>query len=314
MDIDSRYKGIPRFVYGAAFKGDETAVLVEQAILQGFVGIDTAGFTGSYKEKLTVEGIRAAMRAQGLKRPQIHIATKFTPYTTSRIPTKYFPYDPTAPIETQVHQSVTNSLTLLDNSINLGNAHPPAYVDMLTLHFPYPTIDETLRAWKAMENFVLTTHQATALGVSNIFIDKLRILYAEARVKPVLVQNCFFDTDGESAPGTPPTWDREVRAFCREMGIVYQPYATLKRASTGLLRSEAVMGFAGLLGVEVEVALYLFVLGLGEVSILDGTRRRERMTADLEGTRMFDEWVGVEGNKAVWEGYMDEFRKLVGDA
>lgn len=57
----SRFDVIPRFVYGTAFKGDQNGELVEKALIQGFVGIDTASNTRNYVEKLTGEATRKVL-------------------------------------------------------------------------------------------------------------------------------------------------------------------------------------------------------------------------------------------------------------
>lgn len=72
-NVRPRYDGIPLFVYGTAFKGDQNALLVEKALRQGFVGIDTASSTKAYDEKLTGEGIRKVLFEGTLKREEIYV-------------------------------------------------------------------------------------------------------------------------------------------------------------------------------------------------------------------------------------------------
>ena len=70
---EARFQGIPRFVYGTAFKGDQSTVLVEKALQQGFVGVDTASHTRAYQEKLVGDGIRNLLLERKIKREQIYV-------------------------------------------------------------------------------------------------------------------------------------------------------------------------------------------------------------------------------------------------
>lgn len=87
----------------------------------------------------------------------------------------------------------------------------------------------------------------------------------------------------------------------------------------GLMQSEVVNGLAREIekvGVNAEdadvVALYALVVGLEGVSVLDGTTNVGRMKADLEALAKVGVW--AEGDrKEVWKGYLDGFRKLIGE-
>ena len=68
-----RFFGIPRFVYGTAFKGDRSTPLVEQAVRKGYVGIDTASVTKNYQEKLVADGVRNVLAEQELKREDLYV-------------------------------------------------------------------------------------------------------------------------------------------------------------------------------------------------------------------------------------------------
>lgn len=70
---NQRFQGVPRFVYGTAFKGEQSAVLVEQAIRQGFVGIDTAAVSSTYQERLVGDGVRAVLADRKLKREHLYV-------------------------------------------------------------------------------------------------------------------------------------------------------------------------------------------------------------------------------------------------
>jgi hypothetical protein len=68
---------------------------------------------------------------------------------------------------------------------------------------------------------------------------------------------------------------------------------------------------AGIAG-EKAVALYSLVLGLEGTSVLNGTTNAERMAGDLAGLRT----VGtlIEGDwKEKWEGWLEEFKDIIGE-
>lgn len=125
-------------------------------------------------------------------------------------------------------------------------------------------------AWKVFETYVPGTIRH--LGVSNISLPVLRQIYEEADVKPVIVQNRFFKGTG---------YDVDVRAFAREHGILYQTFGVLKN-NQHLLASDLVASMAEKLSLEKELALYVLVLGLGDLQILDGTTNLDRMKNDLK--------------------------------
>ena len=68
-----RFLGVPRLVYGTAFKGDQNDSLVEKALRLGFVGIDTASNTKNYQEKLVGDGLRRVIKEGVVRRDQIYV-------------------------------------------------------------------------------------------------------------------------------------------------------------------------------------------------------------------------------------------------
>ena len=225
---------------------------------------------------------------------------------------QYFPYDTTADVETQVHQSIASSLKNLDTSTVDNASLTSPYIDNLTMHAPCPTIEETLRVWRVFESYV--PHQISTLGISNIELPALRMLYEKARVKPALVQNRFTqDTEYTPyAPTSPVAYDLDVRQFCEENGIVYQPWGAIW-GTPKLLESEVVAMVGKEIGVRKEIALYFCVMSLGQISMLCGTKQDERMKTALEGLKKFDDWYDVEGNPQKWKNLMKEVRLVMGE-
>lgn len=187
----------------------------------------------------------------------------------------------------------------------------PSYLDNLTLHEPYPTIEDTITVWKAFEKYV--PHQIATLGISDTHLPTLQILYEKAIIKPVVVQNRFTQDIDQNLPAFTPmaAYDTPVRQFCQKHGIVYQPWGTLWGTPI-LLESKLIEKLGGEVGVTKEMALYLAVLGLGKVSMLNGTTNEDRMKDAHNGLRKFKEWRACDGNETKWVDFMKDFHKLIG--
>lgn len=196
---------MPGIIYGTAWKKEHTAEWVVQAVQAGFRGIDTAAQPKHYDETLVGEGLQRLSR-QGIAREALYLQTKYTPYS-SQDP-QQLPYDKHAPLAQQVAQSFVQSQK---------NLHTD-YVDGLILHSPLASHTQTMEAWGAME----AIHQAGGarqLGISNCYdFGVMQALYAEARVKPALVQNRFYPETG---------YEVELRQWCAEHGVIFQSFWSL---------------------------------------------------------------------------------------
>src|SRR3954466_11427044 len=93
--------GVPRFLYGTAWKEAETQRLTELALRQGFRGIDTANQRRHYHEAAVGLGVAAAIQSGLVTRADLFLQTKFT---FQRGQDQRLPYDPRAPIAAQVEQ------------------------------------------------------------------------------------------------------------------------------------------------------------------------------------------------------------------
>lgn len=144
------------------------------------------------------------------------------------------------------------------------------YVDILFLHSPFQTGVANLRAWKAFESYV--PHQIRHLGVSNASTQFIRGLYERVSIKPYIVHNRFWARTN---------FDAELRDFTAQKGMIYQAYGML-RSGDDLLRSQVLLDLAERIESEPGLALYVLILGLGHVSILNGTCRQRRMKQDLQ--------------------------------
>src|SRR5215472_3357438 len=105
---------VPRFLYGTAWKEDQTQGLTETALRQGFRGIDTANQRRHYHEAAVGRAIAASVAGGLVARDDLFLQTKFT----FRLGQDHrLPYDPDAPIPTQVEQSFARSLAHLGTEV-----------------------------------------------------------------------------------------------------------------------------------------------------------------------------------------------------
>lgn len=273
---------------------DQTAKLVSQALQCGFGGIDTAAQPKHYQEDLVGAGIRDALENGLVKRDKLYVQTKFT--SMHGQDPQNMPYSATLSIADQVTASVASSLHNLRHSEQA--AEEAAYIDCLVLHSPFPTMTQTEEAWRAMESHVPSS--ARTLGISNAYhLSVLKQLYNSAKIKPSVIQNRFYQDSG---------YDQDIRLFCRDKGILYQSFWTLT-ANPHLLKSGPVEFVANVVGVSKAVALYGLVLGLGNVSVLNGTTNPKRMKEDLDGVEAIRNW--SESNTQAFTGAQTAFEALL---
>jgi diketogulonate reductase-like aldo/keto reductase len=246
---------VPDLLYGTAWKEDATEALVVEALAAGFRGIDTANQRKHYFE----EGVGRALARSGVPRDQLFLQTKFT---FRRGQDDRLPYDPTAPIATQVAQSFERSL------VHLGVAR----LDSLVLHGPTERdgiVADDRAAWGAMEAIAVQGRVAL-LGISNVGAAQLEALVALARIKPAFVQNrCYADRG----------WDRAVRAVCAAHDIVYQGFSLLT-ANRPVLASPAIGAIAARHRRTPAQVILRFAQQVGMLP-LTGTRDPVHMREDL---------------------------------
>jgi diketogulonate reductase-like aldo/keto reductase len=248
---------MPRLIYGTAWKKERTAALVELSLRSGFRGVDTACQPKHYNEAGVGEGLSAAFGA-GLARSEIYLQTKFTPFQ-GQDPDNV-PYDSKASLSEQVQQSFQASLR---------NLHAD-YLDCLVLHSPYADDGDTLAVWRAMEG-LFEQGGVRQLGVSNCYeLPRLEALCRNAKIKPAAIQNRFYAKTH---------YDRDIRAFCRKSGIIYQSFWTLT-ANPDVLAHPSLVELAAKYRRSPAQLFFRYLTQL-DIVCLTGTSSKDHMTQDL---------------------------------
>ena len=263
---------MPRIIYGTAWKKDRTADLVVQAVQAGFRGIDTAGQPKHYNEPLVGEALNR-LKAFGFQREDLYLQTKFTPLPGQD--PRQVPYDIDAPVELQVSQSFTTSQKNLQTE----------YLDSFVLHSPMSPHALLMKIWSAMET-IQKAGGARQLGISNCYdIEVMRSLYADADVKPAVLQNRFYQET---------VYDAELRRWCSEHGVIYQSFWTLT-ANPHILASNTVRTIAQKYG-KTEAQIFFRYLTQTGIVPLTGTSSDQHMREDLS---IFDFELNAEDLKIV---------------
>jgi diketogulonate reductase-like aldo/keto reductase len=203
------------------------------------------------------------------------------------------PYDHTLPLAEQIPISIESSLRNL-RAEDDESSSDSAYIDCLLLHSPYPDPVATAFTWKTMSRYI--PDRVRHIGISNVGVKDLVSISRYAL--PAVVQNRWHEGN---------QWDREVRALCRENGIVYQSFWTLT-GNPSLLKSEPVARLSKEAGVSKQAALYSLVVELGIVP-LNGTTSNEHMAQDLKDVANVGNWSLVYAEK--WESIVTEFKAIV---
>lgn len=263
----------PTLLYGTAWKEEHTEELTRLALAAGFRGIDTANQRKHYVEAAVGAALditrspqsgHPAVAASGLPRAELFLQTKFT---YARGQDHRLPYDPAADIATQVRQSFESSLGHLGVET----------IDSYLLHGPWSGQGwsaQDRQAWSAMEQ-LHRDGRAGRIGVSNVSLEQLKALCAREAIAPAFVQNRCYARTG---------WDREVRAFCRDRGIVYQGFSLLT-ANRRELQSAEILAIARRHAATVPQIVFRFAIAAGMLP-LTGTTDRAHMNEDLAAARI----------------------------
>ena len=254
---------IPSFMYGTAWKKDDTARLVKLAVAAGFTAIDTANQLIHYQEALVGEAL-LALKQEGTPRDSFLLQTKFTSVNGQDQRT---PYNAAADLTTQVNQSMDSSLAHLHTD----------YVDSYLLHGPHyrsGLSPEDWQIWQAMEE-LYRAGKTRMIGISNVSAEQLSLLCAKAAVKPMMVQNRCYAIQ---------KWDNEVRKICAAHGIIYQGFSLLT-ANSNIMAKPPMQSIAKRLGTGVAQVIFRFAMQMGMLP-LTGTTDAQHMKEDLQSEKL----------------------------
>lgn len=210
------------------------------------------------------------------------------------------PYNPEDPLGKQIEDSIASSLC----NFTFSGKEPP-YLDAFVLHSPLPEISQTIAAWRVLESYV--PNRIKSLGISNTTLEVLETLHFRMRIRPSVVQNRFYRETN---------WENRLRKFCRDEGIIFQSFWTLT-GNPELSRTPLVFNFA----IELEregiaapkaLAIYALVLGLDGISVLNGTKNKDCMYADLTGLQEISRLISGKLSSR-WKVWMREFKGIIGE-
>ncbi|CAE6395003.1 unnamed protein product [Rhizoctonia solani] len=268
---------LPKIIYGTAWKKDPTKALVTQAILQGFRGIDTACQPKHYREDLVGEALAEMYEQNRVSREDIFIQTKYTPIG-GHDRSQPIPYDPSAPIPTQIRTSFQKSLSNLRTT----------WLDSYLLHSPLDTPARTKEAWGTLCD-LRNEGLVRRIGVSNTYdVQTLELLQSIGKVD--VVQNRWYEGNA---------WDVHVYKYCLDHGIVYESFWTLT-GSPSLLRHPIITNIAKSKQATSAQVVYRFAQSLGIIP-LAGSTNEQHMKDGLESENLdigkhLDELKGLIGH------------------
>ena len=110
---------------------------------------------------------------------------------------------------------------------------------------------------------------------SDLSAEQLTSLCAQAKVKPMVVQNRCYAALG---------WDKEVRGVCQTHGIIYQGFSLLT-ANQEVLIDPYVRAIAKRLGTGVAQVIFRFAIQIGMLT-LTGTTNPQHMEEDLQAEQL----------------------------
>ena len=256
---ESNQQPTPFFLYGTAWKEEQTAQLTQRALQAGFRGIDTANQRKHYAEEAVGHALLYAYEHLELSRSDLWLQTKFTHLAGQD---HRLPYDPRAPIREQVMSSFESSLAHLHTEV----------LNAFILHGPslrHGLADEDWEVWAAMEELYMQG-KIKAIGVSNVSAAQLQLLLGECKIKPRYVQNRCFASQG---------WDRDIRQVCNHHQIIYQGFSLLT-ANREVWESAAITQISQHHKCTRAEVVFSFALALNMLP-LTGTSNPQHMHNDL---------------------------------
>src|ERR1700741_1445651 len=207
-----------------------TISATRDALEAGFRHFDCAE---RYRNEREVgEALQAGLAAGGIAREDIFVTTKL--WNSNHRPERVAPA-----FEASLDRLKLNYLDLYlihtPFAFQPGDEQDPRDENGNVLYDDGVTLLDT---WKAMESLV-DHGKCRAIGLSDISLNELRLIYESARIKPAVVQV-------EAHPYLPET---ELLEFCKEKGIVFLAFAPLGHGmKPGLLEDPVISAIAARIG------------------------------------------------------------------
>jgi len=250
-----------------------TMTATRDALEAGFRHFDCAERYGNERE--VGRALQAGLAAGGTAREEIFVTTKL--WNTNHRPER-------------VEPALEASLERLGLT----------YLDLYLIHTPFafqPGEDQDPRdergevkydrgvtlseTWKAMEGLI-DHGKCRAIGLSDIGLEELKVVYESARIKPAVVQV-------ESHPYLP---EEELFGFCREKGIVFLAFAPLGHGmKPGLLEDPVITAISARTGKTPAQVLLAWAVQRG-TAVLTTPRNAERARENFDISRLPEEAQG----------------------
>lgn len=177
----------------------------------GGQGLDTALTYGNAVQRTLGE----AVAASPVPRDQLFVTNK-VPCCPSPFGAEFFGDDPC--LDSRYNGTVAESVAY---DISLTGS-----VDLMILHWPCTTIEQTLEAYEQLE-VALANGQTKAIGVSNFNVSVLKEVLPRMKTKPV-VNQCQHSIGAHNSSNLPLYGGGDVTAaFCQAAGIRYVAYSPL---------------------------------------------------------------------------------------
>ena len=251
-------------------------------LANGGRGVDTALVYGDKAQKETGQAIRDS----GIDRSELFVTTKVPccPADKWLKAAGGFPAMCLA-----LGHNTTAQITHDMNTLGLK------YVDLMLLHWPCDTFEETMATYKAMESMV-ATGTAKAIGISNFNASMVERIATAATIKPA-VNQCGFSIAGH----TNGTWGRDdaTVAMCKKHGITYEAYSPLggwAKGGTGRILNDPTVNDIGKKHNKSAAQIALRWIVQQDIVVVTASNKKEY---DVENLDIFD-----------WELTEDEMAKL----
>lgn len=213
---------------------EETQRIVEDALEAGYRHIDTAA---AYRNE---KGVGAAIDASGIPRDELFITTKLRNGEQDR-----------------AEKAFAASAKALGVDV----------VDLYLIHWPVPSQNKYIEAWKAME-WLHGQGFIRAIGVSNFLPEHLDTLLEAADIVPAVNQIELHPTFQQ----------QELAARSRSHGIAVEAYSPLGQGAD--LSSETVIELAATYGATPAQIVLAWHLGIGNI-VIPKSANVERMRQNL---------------------------------